>query len=140
WFLRARGVGPEILVGICLKRSVDLVVAILGILKAGGAYVPMDPKDPAERHLFQLQDSEVKVVVTTSDLAENPSLKVQTIVRMDGDWLEIAEGNTSDPPAAAVLAGPAYVIYTSGSTCKPKCVIILHSGLLHYLPWAANVY
>src|SRR5438477_9517935 len=73
-FLRAKGVGPEVLVGLFLKRSVEMVVSILGILKAGGAYIPLDPNDPAERQSFELHDSGTKVLVTTDDLANTLSL------------------------------------------------------------------
>ena len=138
--LRAKGVGPEILVGLCLKRSAEMVVAMLGILKAGGAYVPLDPNDPAERRSFELQDSGTKFLVTTGDLARTLSGDRGTVVRLDADWPKIASESQANPEPAARLANPAYVIYTSGSTGRPKGVIVTHSGLLNYLSWAAIAY
>ena len=139
-FLRTKGVGPEILVGLCLKRSMEMVVAMLGILKAGGAYVPLDPNDPAERQSFLLRDSGAKVLVTTDDLAKTLSMDGKTVVRLDADWPEIARESQANPEPAACLADPAYVIYTSGSTGRPKGVMVTHSGLLNYLSWAAKAY
>jgi amino acid adenylation domain-containing protein len=139
-FLRTRGVGPEVLVGLCLRRSAALLTAILGILKAGGAYVPLDPRDPAERRRFQLQDSGAKAVVTTDDLAGDLVAEETTVVRLDADWRDIARENTSNLEPSATLENPAYVIYTSGSTGKPKGVVVLHYGLSNYLTWAAKAY
>jgi len=139
-FLRAKGVRPEIVVGLCLKRSAEMVVAMLGILKAGGAYLPIDCNDPAERQSFELQDSGAKLLVTSAHLATNLSLAGMPVVRMDADWPEIARGSTASPEPAACPGNSAYVIYTSGSTGRPKGVVITHSGLLNYLAWAARVY
>jgi hypothetical protein len=130
-FLRAKGVGPEIRVGLGLKGSVELVVAMLGILKAGGAYVPLDPKDPAERH--HLQDSGAKVDVSIDDLSGNLSADCRTVVRLDADWPEIARENHTNTEPTASLANPAYVIYTSGSTGRPRGVIARHSRLVNLL-------
>jgi amino acid adenylation domain-containing protein len=139
-FLLTKGVGPEILVGLCLKRSVEMVVAMLGILKAGGAYIPLDPNDPAERQAFELQDSGTEVVVTTDDLAKTLCLGGRTVVRLDADWQEIARESQANLDATANLENPAYVIYTSGSTGRPKGVMVTHSGLVNYLSWAAKAY
>jgi len=139
-FLRAKGVEPEILVGLCLKRSVEMVVAMLGILKAGGAYIPLDPNDPIERQTFELRDSEAKVLVTTDDLAKTLSVDGRTVVRLDADWPSIARESDANLESAARPENPAYVIYTSGSTGRPKGVIVTHSGLLNYLSWAARAY
>ncbi len=139
-FLRAKGVGPEILVGLCVKRSVEMVVAMLGILKAGGAYIPLDPNNPTERQLFELQDSGTKVLATTDDFAKSLSADGRTVVRLDADWPEITKESQANPEPAAHLTNSAYVIYTSGSTGKPKGVIVTHSGLLNYLSWAVRVY
>ena len=139
-FLRAKGVGPEILVGLCVKRSVEMVVAMLGILKAGGAYIPLDPNNPTERQSFELQDSGTKVLVTTDDLAKTLSVDGRTVVRLDADWPEIAQESQANPEPAARLTNPAYVIYTSGSTGRPKGVMVTHSGLMNYLSWAARAY
>jgi amino acid adenylation domain-containing protein len=139
-FLRAQGVGPEIVVGLCLKRSAAMVAAMLGILKAGGAYLPIDSNDPAERQSFELQDSGAKLLVTSADLAKNVSLEGITAVRLDADGPVIAKEGTANPESAACPGNPAYVIYTSGSTGRPKGVVITHSGLLNYLAWAARAY
>jgi len=127
-FLRARGVGPEVLAGLYLKRSVEMVVAILGILKAGGAYIPLDPNDPVERQSYKLQDSGTKVLVTTDDLTNTLSADGRAVVRLDADWPEIARESQANPESAARLVNPAYVIYTSGSTGRPKGVMVTHSG------------
>ncbi len=140
-FLRAKGVGPEILVGLRLKRSAEMVVAMLGILKAGGAYIPLDPNDPIERQSFELQDSGTKILVTTDDLARTFPADGRTLVRLDADWPEIVRGSPANPaPAARFAHDPAYVIYTSGSTGKPKGVMVTHSGLANYLSWATGAY
>jgi amino acid adenylation domain-containing protein len=139
-FLRDKGVGPEVLAGLCVKRSVEMVVAMLGILKAGGAYVPLDPSDPQERQLFKLHDSETNIVVTTDDLAETLPLDGRTVVRLDADGPEIDRQSAANPAPAAGLMNPAYVIYTSGSTGKPKGVVVTHSGLLNYICWATRAY
>jgi amino acid adenylation domain-containing protein len=139
-YLRARGVGPEVLVGLYLKRSVEMVVAMLGILKAGGAYIPLDPNDPMERQSFKLQDSETNVLVTTDNLAKTLPEDGRTVVRLDADWPEIAREREINIESAATLANPAYVIYTSGSTGRPKGVMVTHSGLMNYLSWAARAY
>jgi amino acid adenylation domain-containing protein len=138
--LRAKGVGPEVLVGLCLKRSVEMIVAMLGILKAGGAYVPLDPNDPVERQSFQLQDSGAKFLVTANGNPMTLSGDGGTVIRLDADRTEIARESEANPEPAASLADPAYVIYTSGSTGIPKGVIVTHSGLVNYLSWAARAY
>src|ERR1051326_2362517 len=112
-FLRAREIGPEVLVGLSLKRSVEMVVSILGILKAGRAYVPLDPNDPAERLLFELQDSGAKILVTTGDLATTLPVNDLTVICVDADWPEIALESDANPAPGARLANPAYAIYTS---------------------------
>ena len=138
--LRAKGVGPEVLTGLCLKRSAEMVVAMLAILKAGGAYVPLDPNDPAERQAFELQDSGAKVLVTTEDLAKTLPADGTTVVRFDADWPEIIRQGQANLAPVARLEDPAYVIYTSGSTGQPKGVVVTHAGLANYLWWAAKEY
>jgi non-ribosomal peptide synthetase component F len=106
-FLREKGVEPEILVGLCLKRSVEMVVAMLGILKAGGAYIPLDPNDPIERQTFELRDSGAKVLVTTDDLAKTFSVDGRTVVRLDADWPSIARESDANLEPAACPENPA---------------------------------
>ncbi|MGQ0592974.1 MAG: non-ribosomal peptide synthetase family protein [Gammaproteobacteria bacterium] len=130
-YLRARGIGPESLVGVCMGRSVDLVVAILGILKAGGAYVPIDPSYPNERRAYLLADSTARVVLAQAPLMEGlPSVDTE-FVCLDRDWEAIAEYPATAPANEITPAHLAYVIYTSGSTGKPKGVKITHANAVH---------
>jgi amino acid adenylation domain-containing protein len=127
--LRALGVGPETRVGLCLERSAELVVAILGVLKAGGAYVPLDPEHPAERIAFVLEDAGVPVLVTHSGLLPRLPEHGGATVCLDRDADAIARESAEDP---RVGAGPdilAYVIYTSGSTGRPKGVEVTHANV-----------
>jgi amino acid adenylation domain-containing protein len=133
--LRELGVGPEVPVALCLARSLELVVGLLGILKAGGAYVPLDPEYPRERVRFMLEDSGARLVLTQEALLrELPPVRVP-VVCLDRDWTAISriEG---DRPAARTTAGNlAYVIYTSGSTGQPKGVANTHRGVVNLLGW-----
>ncbi len=137
--LRSLGVGPEVLVGLCVERSLEMLVGVLGILKAGGAYVPLDPAYPAERLVLILDDARVAVFLTqqTIDVAAfsasaGTALPGQ-IVYLDGDWSQIATQPTTNPPAMTSGANLAYVIYTSGSTGRPKGVAIEHAALNNFL-------
>ncbi|HMJ24680.1 MAG TPA: amino acid adenylation domain-containing protein, partial [Pyrinomonadaceae bacterium] len=130
--LRALGAGRESLVGICIDRSLDMAVGILGILKSGAAYLPLDPDYPAERLAFMLKDARPSVILTRTDLAKHIP-QAQARVLIDSDWPTIAENadaNLSETPAPNDLA---YVIYTSGSTGEPKGVMIEHGNLANYL-------
>ncbi|MEM9009440.1 MAG: amino acid adenylation domain-containing protein, partial [Cyanobacteria bacterium P01_F01_bin.86] len=143
--LQTRGVGPEQLVGLCLDRSLDMLVALLGILKAGGAYVPLDPSYPQSRLQFILKDAAVSLVVTQPQFAD--WLAQQTV-----DQLYIGDQLSVDPqtPGSYVtksLVQPslqpdnlAYVLYTSGSTGHPKGTQISHRGLVNYLCWCSQRY
>src|SRR6185295_15956601 len=110
--LRSRGVGPDILVGLCMERVPELVVAILGILKAGGAYVPLDLAYPKDRVAFMLEDAGVSIVVTQTGLAADVANGQVQIIRMDADWPEISRHPASNPAAAVRPEHLAYVIYT----------------------------
>jgi amino acid adenylation domain-containing protein len=131
--LRALGVGPEVLVGLCTGRSATMVVGLLAILKAGGAYVPLDPAYPGERIAFMLEDAEVSVLVTEEKLRDQLPSGEARVVYLDSE----CEG--SEPESSANLEGGAsagnlaYVIYTSGSTGKPKGVQITHRALSNLL-------
>ncbi|MBZ4422338.1 non-ribosomal peptide synthase/polyketide synthase [Myxococcus sp. RHSTA-1-4] len=127
--LRALGVGPETPVGVCLERSPELVVALLGILKAGGAFLPLDPANPGDRLGFMLQDAGAPVVVTQSHLADELPSAGQQLVCLDEEARHL-ETRPSQPPS--IDGGPehlAYVIYTSGSTGRPKGTLLTHQGL-----------
>ena len=127
--LRALGVGPEVVVGLCLPRSLDLVVGLLGILKAGGVYLPLDPDYPAERLAFMLTDAAAPVLVTREALLDQRlDLRDLHIVRLDRDASAIADRPASAPAIALSPQNSAYVIYTSGSTGTPKGVAVAHGG------------
>jgi amino acid adenylation domain-containing protein len=133
--LRRAAVGPDVLVALCMGRSVELLVAALGIIKAGGAYVPLDPAYPADRLAFMLADSQANVVVTSEELAARFQFAAEHVICMDRDRPEVA---AESPERPAPLSDPehlAYVIYTSGSTGKPKGVQIPHVALVNLL-WA----
>jgi amino acid adenylation domain-containing protein len=124
--LRSLGVGPDSCVGLCLARSVELVIGLLGILKAGGAYVPIDPDSPAERLAFTLQDARAVVLVTQHRLLDHLPVQGATIVCMDRDWQTIAAQRLDNPCIPIHASNLAYVIYTSGSTGRPKGVMVSH--------------
>src|SRR5262249_23155568 len=131
--LRAVGVEPETITGICLERSLDMVIAVLGIRKAGGAWLPLDPAYPKDRQLFMLRHSRVPVLLTTTPfLAQFPEYDAETVL-LDASWPLISqqcEANLDDNTEPTNLA---YVIYTSGSTGQPKGVMIPHANLVHYV-------
>ena len=143
--LRGLGVGPESVVGLCLERSLEMIVGLLGILKAGGAYLPLDPDYPQERLTFMLDDAGVEVLATQSSLSEHiPARKPQQRVLLDLDWPAIAELPSTAPTVTLSPQNPAYVIYTSGSTGTPKGVCTLHQNVVSfiqqtsYVSWSAN--
>jgi amino acid adenylation domain-containing protein len=135
YYLQALGVGPEVLVGICTDRSIDLVVGVLGILKAGGAYVPLDPNYPSDRLAYMLSDSQVPVLLTQKHLLEKLPEHQATVVCLDMAWYEFATRNAENPICNVKPENLAYVIYTSGSTGQPKGVQVEHQGLLNLAFW-----
>lgn len=139
-YLKQMGVGPEMLVGICLNRSLDMVVTLLGVLKSGGAYVPLDPSYPVERLAFMLEDAQIPVIVTESSLlAGLPMTKIQ-VVNMDEDWKDISKNSVATVESCVQSSNLAYVIYTSGSTGQPKGVGVTHKGMINYVNWARQTY
>ncbi|MFJ9343606.1 amino acid adenylation domain-containing protein [Streptomyces sp. NPDC101733] len=133
--LVTQGVGPESLVGVCLERSAELVVALLAVLKAGGAYLPIDPDSPADRIAYMVQDAQPVLLVTTSSNAAARELAQDLpLVHLDraGDLADVADTDLTDAERRTALspAHPAYVIYTSGSTGRPKGVLIPHSNVV----------
>ncbi|MBR8840829.1 MAG: amino acid adenylation domain-containing protein, partial [Stigonema ocellatum SAG 48.90 = DSM 106950] len=137
--LQQMGVAPDTLVGICLERSVEMVVGLLGILKAGGAYVPLDPEYPQERLAYMLNDSQVPVLLTQTKLLDLLPDHEQVIC-LDTDWLLISSQSESNPVSGVKSSDLAYVIYTSGSTGMPKGTMILHQGVVNYLNWCTKAY
>jgi amino acid adenylation domain-containing protein len=124
------GVGPEVRVGICLERGMEMIVSVLAVLKAGGAYVPLDPAYPTERLAFVLADSAVPVLVTQESLrAALPAADGVAVVSVDGDAERIATQSAENPERGAGPDHLAYVIYTSGSTGTPKGVMVPHRGI-----------
>jgi amino acid adenylation domain-containing protein len=131
--LRGLGVGPNVLVGLCVKRSLDMAVGLLGILKAGAAYVPMDSAYPTERLQYILEDSKASVVLTQESLVDGlPSFAGQLIC-LDKDWAKIAHESEKNPPPQANPENVAYVLFTSGSSGKPKGVEISHRAVVNFL-------
>lgn len=138
--LQTLGVGPEVMVAVCLERSVEMVVAILGILKAGGAYVPLDPAYPKTRLDHILSDSHAPVLVTRTTAAWELDEYKGTVVDLDRDGAIIERQSDTDPLSAVSTRNLAYVIYTSGSTGKPKGVAIEHRSTATFLSWATSVF
>jgi amino acid adenylation domain-containing protein len=132
-YLLALGVEREVLVGICVERSLEMVIGLLGILKAGGAYVPIDPAYPAQRQEYMLTHSQASVVVTQQALCGQLPLGDASVVCLDSDSSKIAAMPDEAPVIACDPAQLAYVIYTSGSTGKPKGVQISHRALVNFL-------
>src|SRR5262249_46788070 len=127
------GVGPETRVAICIKRSVETVVAVLSTMKAGGAYVPLDPAYPVERLAYMLEDSDPTVLLTheaTSDVLRKYSegLRCVNLERDAWHWASQSDANLEDA-VGLQSRNPVYVIYTSGSTGRPKGVVVEHQGL-----------
>ncbi|WP_254175613.1 non-ribosomal peptide synthetase [Planktothrix agardhii] len=121
---------PDTLVGICVERSLEMIIGILGILKAGGAYVPLDPEYPQERLNFMLEDSQVKVLVTQAKLVESIPQHQAQLICLDTDWEKIAQNITSNPESGVKPDNLTYIIYTSGSTGKPKGVLVNHANVV----------
>jgi amino acid adenylation domain-containing protein len=127
------GVGPEILTGIAIERSVEMMVGLLAILKTGGAYVPIDPSFPAQRISLMIEDSQAPVILVTEHTKARLPQTTSRIVSVDGDAGEVAKNPVDPLPASSVNEkNLAYVIYTSGSTGKPKGVMIEHRNVLNF--------
>jgi amino acid adenylation domain-containing protein len=133
--LQKLGVGPEVRVGLCLERSLEMVVGLLGVLKAGGAYVPLDPGYPRERLAFMVEDARAPILLTHQGLLESLSDYPGRVIRLDEDGQALA-GEPAENPATRVHSDNlAYVMYTSGSTGRPKGVMICHRAVVNHLRW-----
>jgi amino acid adenylation domain-containing protein len=138
--LRKLGVRPDALVGVCMERSLELVVALYGVLKAGGAYVPIDPDYPEERIGYMLEDAGLSVLLTQSRIVGRlPACAAKTLCLDDG-WEQIAGEDPANLAKVATPANLAYMIYTSGSTGKPKGAMNTHRGICNRLLWMQNQY
>ncbi|KOP26728.1 amino acid adenylation protein [Hapalosiphon sp. MRB220] len=130
-YLQSLGVGAEVLVGICVERSLEMLIGILGILKAGGVYIPLDPHYPQERLAFMLEDTQVSILLTQQHLLKSLPQHNAQIICLDTNWETIAQESQENPVFTASPENLAYVIYTSGSTGQPKGVAIAHHNLVH---------
>jgi amino acid adenylation domain-containing protein len=128
-YLQRLGVGPERLVGICMERSIEMVVALLGVLKAGGAYLPLDPSYPTQRLAFMLADAQVQILLAQQPLLERVAPEAAQTICLDADWEAIAQENEQNPSSRVRPENLAYCIYTSGSTGRPKGALLTHRGL-----------
>ena len=137
--LRTMGVGPDMLVGVCMERSLEMVVALLGVLKAGGAYVPLDPSYPEERLSYMLQDAQVSVLLTQARFVKHLPAIEKTLcldAGWDADWPEATDNLSTEVQPRNL----AYMIYTSGSTGRPKGVMNTHQGIVNRLYWMQQHY
>ncbi|HEY6923645.1 MAG TPA: amino acid adenylation domain-containing protein, partial [Steroidobacteraceae bacterium] len=138
--LRDLHVGPDVPVAICMERSAQMIVALLGILKAGGAYVPLDPDYPQERMAFMLSDSGAPVLITQSSVTSRLPQTRAALVLIDSDSSAIAQQTDADPTVTIEPENLAYCIYTSGSTGAPKGVLIEHRSLANQLHWLSTTH
>ena len=139
-YLRSFGVGPEVVVGILLERSLDAVVGLFGILKAGGAYLPLDPGYPQERLAFMLRDAAAQVLLSRESLARHLPLQDAKLVCLDAERASIDRQATSNPISGTTSESLAYVLYTSGSTGRPKGILGPYRGAVNRLAWMWNTY
>jgi len=159
-YLRPLGVGPESVVGLCVQRSLDMVVGALGVLKAGGGYIPLDPAYPSGRLAFMLQDARINILLTQSQLLERlPVASVQVsgaqvsserasatgshppfAICLDTDWPSVAQSAINNLQSAISPDNLAYIIYTSGSTGMPKGVVLAHTGLCNLVEAQARAF
>jgi amino acid adenylation domain-containing protein len=130
-YLRSLGIGKNQLVGICVERSLEMIVGLLAILKAGGAYLPLDPAYPQERLSFMLRDSQVSILLTQQRLVASLAIEDLTVVCLDQDWEDISQESEENLVINTTSQDLAYVIYTSGSTGKSKGVAIAHRSLVN---------
>lgn len=129
-YLRKCGVGPDTRVGVCVERTPEMIIVLLGILKAGGAYVPLDPAYPHARLQFMLDDARVPVLLTQKALLQNLPVTAAEVICVDELWEKITHESQSNPELRTTADNLAYVMYTSGSTGKPKGVAVAHRNVV----------
>ena len=134
------GVGPEVTVALFMRRSPELLIAILGVAKAGGVYLPIDISQPKERVAYMLEDAEARVIITQLEVERMLPDSECDVVRIDSFWEYLSEERSSPPRVKIDGANLAYIIYTSGTTGKPKGVMITHRGLMNYLESSRQTY
>ncbi len=139
-YLRKQGVGPDVLVGLYMERSVEMVVGVLGILKAGGAYVPLDPRYPPTRVAIILEDAQMRLLITQAHLVGQLPSQAAGVIRIDAQWSAIAAESEKDPIVRTKAQDLAYVLYTSGSTGRPKGVAIEHRNTAGFIAWAVKAF
>ncbi len=137
-YLQQQGVGPEVLVGVCLERDLDLIVSLLAILKAGGVYVPLDPSYPLERLTYMLTDANIMVVLTSEAIHEQLGAYSDQVLTLQ--WTTLLHESSENLPSWTVPANLVYVLYTSGSTGRPKGVMIAQASAVAFLHWAGSVF
>ena len=138
--LKKLGVGPDVRVGVCSERSIEMVVALMGILKAGGCYMPLDPDYPSNRLALMLEDAQPPVILTQKALLQRlPTHEVPAIC-LDSNWDRIASEPDTNLGVQSTRNDAAYVIYTSGSTGKPKGVVNIHEAIVNRLQWMQDAY
>lgn len=139
-YLRKLGVGPDVTVGVCLERSFEMVISLLGILKAGGAYVPFDPNYPQERVEYMIENAKVKVLITVTSLLERIPGSDRVVICLDEEETKILQENCVNVDSGVSKDNLAYIIYTSGSTGLPKGAMNTHWGLLNHKLWMQEAY
>jgi len=127
-YLQKSGVGPDVLVGVCMERSLEMVIALFGVLKAGGAYVPIDPQYPRERVVLMLEDTAAPVLLTQQHLRDKLPAHKTKVIAIDADWRQIKQESPLQPKTGVTPENLAYTIFTSGSTGKPKGAVLNHRG------------
>jgi amino acid adenylation domain-containing protein len=134
-YLKKLGAGPDVRVGICMERSVDLVVGLLAILKAGAAFVPLDPEYPADRLVFMAEEAKVPVILTQEKFAAGLLNCTAMLVKVEEEWKKISQESTDNLNIVVASENLAYVIYTSGSTGRPKGAMNTHQSLRNRILW-----
>jgi len=137
-YLRDKGIGPDRLVALCLDRSLELVIAVMGVIKSGGAYLPLDPAYPPERLKYMLEDAEPAIVVTQSGwkgALSSPRTESIAIDDISATIRQLPDGNLSEVDTAVTGLNLVYVIYTSGSTGRPKGVSMAHHSMVNLIRW-----